>query len=64
MARLGGNPELRKYSYSTDRDEPCTAVLTFKIGKSDLEKIKAIPNYRELLRQKVKEIIEANLSES
>lgn len=55
--RPGGNPDIVKYSFTTDRPESCTAPITFKFTPSDLEQLKMIPNYRELVREKVKEII-------
>ena len=55
--RPGGNPDLKKYSYATERDEPCSAAITFRFAPSDLQRLKAIPNFRELVREKVREII-------
>jgi hypothetical protein len=58
--RPGGNPDITKYSFKTDREESCTAKLSVRIAPSDLEALKAISGWQELVRQKVKEILKEN----
>lgn len=53
MARPGGNPELTKHRYSTDKDEPCTAKLTLRLPPSQYEKLKELPNWQEKLREAI-----------
>jgi len=63
--RPGGNPDIKKYGFPevTGR-EPNKAVLAIRLSPSDLESLKKIPGYQELVREKVREIISGNLSES
>lgn len=55
--RPGGNPDLKKYQFSTDKDEACTAHLQLRIAPSQMEKLKAIDGWRDILRKKIDEII-------
>ena len=58
MSRPGGNPDLEKFQFLTDRDEPCTAILNLRVPPSMLAKLKALPNWTEQAREKLKELID------
>jgi hypothetical protein len=53
MARPGGNPELSKHQFSTDKDEPCTAKLTLRLPPSQYEKLQTLPNWQEKVREAI-----------
>ena len=55
--RPGGNPDLEKYRFVSDKPEACTAKLDLRVAPTDLEKLKAIEGWRDILREKIKEII-------
>jgi hypothetical protein len=55
--RPGGNPDLEKYQFKTDKDEPCSAKLTLRIAPSDFEKLKTLYNWQEKTRQAIKNLI-------
>lgn len=55
--RPGGNPDITKYSFTTDKPESCTAKLTLRLPPSDYEALKQIPNWQERLREKIKELL-------
>ncbi|MBW4616023.1 MAG: hypothetical protein KME21_22615 [Desmonostoc vinosum HA7617-LM4] len=47
-----GNPEsLEPYKLTTNRPEPLTAKLTVRLPQSMMDKLKAIDNYPEFVRQ-------------
>ena len=60
MARIGGNPSLQNFQYTTDKDEPCTAQMNVRVAPSQLEKLKAVENWQEKVREKIEEILEEN----
>jgi hypothetical protein len=55
--RPGGNPDLKKFQFSTDNEESNTALLGVRIAPSQLEKLKAIKGWQDILRAKIKEIL-------
>ena len=55
--RPGGNPDLEKHQYTTDKTEACTGKLDLLVAPTDLEKLRAIDGWRDTLREKIKEII-------
>jgi hypothetical protein len=55
--RPGGNPDLEKHQFTTDKPEACTGKLDLRVAPTDLEKLKAIDGWRDILRDKIKEII-------
>ncbi|AVP91705.1 hypothetical protein FR934_17915 [Synechocystis sp. PCC 6803] len=55
--RPGGNPDITNFSFTTDRPEPCTAKLTLRLPPTDYEKLRALENWQELVREKIKELI-------
>ena len=60
MARIGGNPALTNYQYTTDKDEPCTAQMNVRVAPSRLEKLKAVKDWQEKVREKIEEILGEN----
>jgi hypothetical protein len=55
--RPGGNPDLKKFQFSTDNEESNTALLAVRIAPSQLEKLKAIKDWQDILREKIREIL-------
>jgi hypothetical protein len=53
--RPGGNPEITKYSFQTDREEALTAKLSMRISPSLLEELKEHENWQELVREAIAE---------
>ena len=53
MARKGGNPDLKKYQFTTERDEPLTAKFTLKVTHSMLTELQAIDHWREFVRDAI-----------
>ncbi|MBH8565256.1 DUF4393 domain-containing protein [Nostoc sp. CENA67] len=51
MSRPGGNPDFIKHKLTTDRPEPLTAKLTVRLPQSMMDKLKAVDNYPEFVRQ-------------
>ena len=51
--RPGGNPDLVKYQYTTERDEPLTEKLQLRITKSMLEQLKLLENKNEFVREAI-----------
>jgi hypothetical protein len=56
--RPGGNPDLKKHAFTTDRQEPCTAYLGLRLPPSNLEALKKIPHYHEKVREAIAKLIE------
>lgn len=64
--RPGGNPELKKHAYKTERPEPLKSKLAIWIEPSLVEALKEKENWRDLVRKAIAEIIdeeEGKLSE-
>ena len=55
--RPGGNPDLKKYQFTSEREEPCTAKMTLRLPPSDYEKLKTLDNWQEKTRQAIKNLI-------
>jgi len=53
IGRPGGNPGLKKHSFTTDREEPCTALLQIRVAPSLLAKLKAQDGWQEIARQAI-----------
>jgi hypothetical protein len=53
MARIGGNPDLEKYQFTTNRDEPLTAKFTLRVTPKMLSELEAIENWREFVREAI-----------
>ena len=57
--RPGGNPDLIKYRYTTDREESCTAKMTLRLPPSHYAKLKKIDNWQEKVRTAIASIVES-----
>ncbi len=55
--RPGGNPDLIKYQFKTERPEPLAGKLTLRITHSDLQKLKELPSWQEKVRRKISELL-------
>lgn len=54
MPNPKGNPEsLKGHGFKTDRDEPLRSKLTVRVADSMMEKLKALDNYPEFVRQAI-----------
>jgi ATP-dependent helicase YprA (DUF1998 family) len=53
----GGNPDLEKYQFTTDRDEPLTAKFTLRVTRSMLNELQAISNWQEKTREKLSDLL-------
>ncbi|MGL4883455.1 hypothetical protein C7B62_08745 [Pleurocapsa sp. CCALA 161] len=53
--RPGGNPDLKKYSFTTDRDEPLRERLQIRVPASMKQELKAKDNWQEFVRQAIAE---------
>jgi hypothetical protein len=48
--RPGGNPDLVKHQFTTDREEPCSERIQIRLPRSLKERIQEIPNWPEWAR--------------
>ena len=56
--RPGGNPDLKNYQFTTDKEESCTAKLTLRLAPSDYQKLKSLENWQEKTRKAIAKLIE------
>lgn len=49
--RPGGNPDLQKFQFTTDKDEPCTTLLQLKVPQSLKDAIAQKPNWQDWVRK-------------
>jgi hypothetical protein len=57
MDRRVGNPELSKHFIQPMGDNALLGHLQIRIDSQDLAKLKNLPNWREILRSKIREIV-------
>ncbi|GAX43956.1 hypothetical protein NIES4075_49710 [Tolypothrix sp. NIES-4075] len=57
MPNPHGNPEIKKYGFKTNRDEPLIAKLTVRIPQSMMDELKALENYPEFVRQAIQDAL-------
>lgn len=54
MTRIGGNPDLKKYQFTTNRDEPLTEKFTLRVTASMLQQLRSLDgNWREFVREAI-----------
>lgn len=53
MPRPGGNPDLAKFKFTTERDEPCTAILNLRVPPSLLLELKSREGWQDLTRDAI-----------
>ncbi|MGK7896494.1 MAG: hypothetical protein AB4372_23465 [Xenococcus sp. (in: cyanobacteria)] len=60
--RPGGNPNIADHGFKQkyEWDEPCTASIALRLPPSIHKKLKQIPDWQELVRQAIAEIVEEN----
>ncbi len=63
--RPGGNPDIVKYGFKQqyEWDEPCSASIALRLPSSLSKDLKKIPDWQELVRQAIAEIVEKNSQE-
>lgn len=61
--RPGGNPDLVRYQYATDREEPCTAKMTLRLPPSQYAKLQEIDNWQEKTRRAIAQLLEVELEQ-
>ncbi len=59
QGRPGGNPDLVKYQFSTDREESCTAKMTLRLPPSQYAKLKEIDNWQEKVRLAIASLVQS-----
>lgn len=57
MDRRVGNPKLNKHFIQPMGDNALLGHLQIRIDSQDLAKLKNLPNWREVLRIKIREIV-------
>jgi hypothetical protein len=57
--RPGGNPDLVKYQFSTDREESCTAKMTLRLQPSQYAKLKKIDSWQEKVRRAIAVLVKS-----
>ena len=60
MDRGVGNPEIDKHFMQPVGDVALLGHLQIRIDSEDLAKLKNLPNWREILRSKIREIVNGN----
>ena len=54
-----GNPGLGKHFIQPMGDNPLLGHLQLRIDSEDLSKLKNLPNWRDILRSKIRELVES-----
>lgn len=49
--RTGGNPEIKKWAYTTDRAEPCSERIQVRLPLSLKRRVQSLPDWQERVRQ-------------
>ena len=53
--RPGGNPDIKKYGFKTDRSEPLREKLQLRVSVSMKQELSAKENWQEFVRQAIAE---------
>jgi hypothetical protein len=56
--RPGGNPDLKRYQFSTDRPEPLTEKLSMRISAAMRSRLSAMENWHEFVRQAIQKALD------
>jgi len=56
--RPGGNPDIKKYGFKTDRPEPLKEKLQIRITASMKQKLSETENWQEFVREAIQEKLE------
>jgi hypothetical protein len=57
--RPGGNPDIKKYGFKTDRDEPLKERVQIRVPASMKKKLLEKDNWQEFVRQLINQALEA-----
>ena len=57
--RPGGNPDIKKYGFKTDRDEPLRERLQIRVPTSMKNRLKELDNWQEFVREAIAEKLES-----
>ncbi len=58
MPRPGGNPNIKKHGFKTERQEPLTSQLALKVSASMKKRLQEKENWQELVRVAIEKILE------
>ncbi|RCJ42198.1 hypothetical protein A6770_08275 [Nostoc minutum NIES-26] len=58
MARKKGNPDIKKYGFSTERDEPLTERFNIRVTQSMMAKLKALESPADFARQAIQKALD------
>ena len=59
MSNPKGNPNIKQYGFTTDREESLTAKLSVRVAPSMLDELKKKDNWQELVRQAIAEKLQS-----
>ena len=57
--RPGGNPDIKKYGFKTDRDEPLRERLQIRVPASMKQQLLTQDNWQEFVRQAIAEKLQS-----
>ena len=57
--RPGGNPDIKQYGFTTDRDEPLRERLQLRVPASMKQQLQQQDNWQELVRQAIAEKLQS-----
>ncbi|MGF1489771.1 MAG: hypothetical protein ACFBSE_22015 [Prochloraceae cyanobacterium] len=58
MPRPGGNPNIKKHGFTTDRVEPLNTQLALKVPASMKKRLKEKENWQEFVRNAISKALE------
>ncbi len=58
MPNPEGNPNIKKYGFTTDRDEPLTDNMSIRMPPSMMKKLREQDNWREFVRTTLAKALE------
>jgi hypothetical protein len=57
MARKGGNPDIIKHGFTTDREEPLTKQMQLRVTETMWQQLQTQSDWREFVRQAITDAI-------
>jgi hypothetical protein len=57
--RPGGNPDIKKYGFKTERNEPLRERLQIRVPASMKQQLKQLDDWQEFVRQAIAEKLES-----
>ncbi len=58
MPRPGGNPNIKKHGFKTERQEPLTSQLALKVSASMKKRLQEKENWQELVREAIAQMLQ------